>query len=73
MSDAHLRSGACAAKSRSSTLGATGWACEQSVVRALNRRRTIEQMPSCRITFATVFSHTSTPLALSSWYTRGLP
>lgn len=66
-SDAHLRSGASDAKSRPSRFGATGWACAESVVRTLNRRRTFERMPCSRMTFATVFSHTATPPALSSW------
>ena len=72
-SQAHLRSGASAEKSRPSTFGATGCGCEESVVLALNRRATFDRTPSSRISLATVFSHTFTPSARSAACTRGLP
>ena len=49
MSASHLRFGAVAWKSRLSTLGATGWACLESVVVNRNRRRLWLCNPCSRI------------------------
>ena len=62
-----------ASKRRSSVLGATAWACVESVVRTTNRLAALLAIPPAFISRATVFSQTSTPAAFSSAYTRGLP
>src|SRR5204862_7671653 len=73
MSAAQARSGSAWSKHRPSTLGAIGWAWDESVVRTRNRRRTTDRMPRARISRATVFSQHATSFAFSAWYTRGLP
>ena len=62
---ARATSGAAGAKSRASTVPATGRPCRESVVRT-NRLADSARIPFARISFATAFTPQAAPRAFSS-------